>query len=158
VLIAAKGTAQHAELKLINGMAVLLEDIEAVIDLLDGVKSHLRCTLENILITQVTARHTRLIGTEVAIVLAAKAIRRKRYADIDNAALRTDALVNEDIPEILDVGIVDRVLLEHLAVNHTELALSTLILVLLGSDAQAGIEAICILVVIRIHLDDILED
>jgi hypothetical protein len=116
-------------------MTVLLEDIESVIDLLDGVKANLTGTLEDILIAQVAARHTRLIGTEVAIVLTAEAVRRQRDANIDNAALRAHALVDEDIPEVLDIGIVDRVLLEHLAVNHTELALSTLILVLLGSDA-----------------------
>jgi hypothetical protein len=71
----------------------------------------------------------------VTIVLTAEPVRRKGNTDVDNAALRADALVNEDIPKVINVWVIDRVLLEELAINHTKLALRGLILVFLGRDA-----------------------
>jgi hypothetical protein len=59
----------------------------------------------------------------VTIVLTAEPVRRKGNTDVDNAALRADALVNEDIPKVINVWVIDSVLLEHLAVNHTKLPL-----------------------------------
>jgi hypothetical protein len=139
-------------------MSILLKHIEAVVDLLDGVKVDDQCALENILITEVRAGHTRLVRAEVAVILTTELVWRKGDADIDDAALRANTLVDEDIPEILNIGIVVRVLLNHLAVNHTKLTLSALILILLGGDAQAAIEALNALILGGIHLDDILED
>jgi hypothetical protein len=50
VVIAAESAAKNAKLKLINGMAILLKDIEAVINLLNSVKANIACALEDILI------------------------------------------------------------------------------------------------------------
>jgi hypothetical protein len=139
-------------------MAILLEDIKAVIDLADGVEVHLGSASEDILIAEVAAGHTRFVGAEVAVVLTAELIRREGYADIDDATLATDALVDEDIPEGLNVGVLVRVLLDELTVDEAELTLRGLVFVLLSKGAKASIEFLRSVVLVRVHLDDILED
>jgi hypothetical protein len=79
-------------------MAVLLEHIEAVVDLLNGIEVDDEGTLEDILIAKIAARHTRLIGAEVAIVFTAKLVWRKRDTNIYNATFTTNTLSNESIP------------------------------------------------------------
>jgi hypothetical protein len=94
----------------------------------------------------------------VTIVFTAKLVWREGDTNIDNATLRANTLVDENIPKILDIRIIVRVGLGHQAVNHAELPLGALVLVLLGSKPQAGIEPLCVLVIRRVHLNDIFED
>jgi hypothetical protein len=94
----------------------------------------------------------------VAIILTAKLVRWQGHTDIDNAALRANALVDENIPKVLDVWIVLRVLLDKLAIDEAELTLRGLVLVLLGSESQACVEALRGVIIRGIHFDDVFED
>ncbi len=94
----------------------------------------------------------------MAIVLAAELVRRQRDTNIDDAALRANALVNEHIPECLNVGIYCRVLLDHHAVDEAKLPLRGLIFILLCKEAEACIELLSILVTAGVHLDNVLKD
>lgn len=59
----------------------------------------------------------------MAIVLTAKLVGWQGDADIHDATLRADALVDKDVPEVLNVGIVLRVLLDKGAVEEAQLPL-----------------------------------
>jgi hypothetical protein len=85
-------------------MAVPFQDIQTVIDLRYSVKSDGTRPLENILIAQVAPWHTRLIWTEIAIVLTTELVWRKTHAHIQDTTRTANGLQDEGTIEGFIIG------------------------------------------------------
>ena len=93
----------------------------------------------------------------MAVVLATELVRWEGDTNIYDTTFTADTLIDENIPESLNVGILSRTLLEKGAVDETKLTLRGLVLVLLCKKAEAGVEHLSCCIVTGVHLNNILE-
>jgi len=98
MVVATESATEYSEFEFVNGVPVLFKNANAVIDLLNSIEINMPSTPKDILIAEVRAGHTRLIGTEVAIVLTAKPVRREGYTDVENSAFTANALCYKRTP------------------------------------------------------------